>query len=792
MAAAGGFKGFLLEKGEKVALITGGVLGLLLVGWGILNLFSIEESKTSEALAKSMNQSIEQIKGKLNQKVDPLPEPTGTISQPLTVATVARGEPLPVLFDPHKMPDNRRFNPEVAKVVEGQIDVVYLKIRANDIVLEFDKDRTTVKKVRLGVLTTRKEELKSDLGKYASDLVGKVKNPTPPSVLGNAGFGYLGGMGMGGGPLMPPNFGNKGGFPMGLMGGPMLPPTGNIGPPMGLMGGPMLPPGPIPGGNRGALGVPPGPGIGDSGMAGGPSMYDNGSTAFTLGAGLERRDVQYVEASADDEATLEKEINGRPLADTIRPERMAIIQASFPYKEQLEKIRIALRLKSIEEVLQNPDTVPVFAGFEVQRRIIDRFGRPVLPSGSKDEWNPLPYLLNGHELNMVKLWPNPEEKDHQWVMLDPTNRLTVTLPYPIAGKYPSLRLQTLLNTIDKRKAANKTPVPPPVPSRFKFEDKEGLFGGGFSRPAGRNEFFGAGGNAPPPSAYNPFGKKDNDMGAGATNPVLDYPEYVLLRFHDNTIEEGFEYEYRVRVLMRNPNYEKKELVSVEDDAKVPILPANPYEGWTQIPGRASIKREKTFYAVDALQTYDKKNPTKPVGPNEVGLQFHQWVLRLKTSPRTQEPVGDWVLTELKATKGTFVGGAVVTPLPLWDSSISDFSLKPIPGEPIPKGKDPKDAPRGVKFDPLPQRLFVLDIRGGKTTERVTVPGRGTKDVSDDSAIEVVLISPDGTDIQIRSTAMDKPNPDRKAREEKWLSWIDEVKAKSESQPGKDPKPKNDF
>ncbi len=782
MASSGGFKGFLLEKGEKVGVLVAASVGALLAVWGLLNWLGMEESKSSEALAKGMISSADQVKGKLNEKVAPLPDPTGAIAQALTPAMVAKADPLPSLFDPHKPPDNRRINPEIVKISEGQIDVVYLKIRSNDVVLEFDKDRTTVKRIRLGVLTTRKEELKGDLGKYASDLVGKVKNPSPPTAVGNAGFGFPSGPpGMGAmGGFNP--YANKGGFPMGAMGAMGAlgapPPPGNKGgfPPMGAMG---------------ALGVPPMvPGVG----GGSEGAFENGSTAFTLGAGFERRDVQYVEANADDEQALEKEINGRPLADTIRPERMAVIQASFPYKEQLEKIRIALRLKNLDEVFTNQDAIPVFAGFEVQRRVIDRFGKPVVPQGSKEEWNPLPYLLNGHELNMVKLWANPEEKDHQWVMLDPTNRLVVSLPYPLAGKYPSLRLQSLLSTIEKRKSANKTPVAPPVPSRFKFEDSQGLFGGGTQRPAAKNSFFGGQGDAPPAGAYNPFGKKDGkdeNMG-GVASPAVEYPENVLLRFHDNTIEEGYEYEYRVRVLMLNPNFEKKDLVQVEDDAKVKILPANPYDGWVQIPGRASIKREKTFYAIDSLQTYEEKTATKPVAANEVGLQFHQWVLRLKTSARTQEPVGDWVLTEMKATKGTFVGGSVVTPLPLWDSSYSDFSLKQIPGEKAPVGKD-KEVPRGVKIDPLPQRPFVLDIRGGKVVERVPVPGKTTRDVFDESAIEVVLISPDGTDIQIRSTALDKPNLDRKAREEKWLTWVKEVKTKTDTRGGgTTPKGKEDF
>src|SRR6185437_10028653 len=85
------------------------------------------------------------------------------------------------------------------------------------------------------------------------------------------------------------------------------------------------------------------------------------------------------------QVALDKLNGDEHLARQLRPARMAIIAASFPYKAQLEEFKTKLRLASIEDVLNEPVEDPKdkaeklqafrFLGVEVQRKEFDIYGK---------------------------------------------------------------------------------------------------------------------------------------------------------------------------------------------------------------------------------------------------------------------------------------------------------------------------------------------------------------------------------------------------------------------------------
>ena len=112
------------------------------------------------------------------------------------------------------------------------------------------------------------------------------------------------------------------------------------------------------------------------------------------------------------------------------------------------------------------------------------------------------------------------------------------------------------------------------------------------------------------------------------------------------------------------------------------------------------------------------------------------------------------------------------PLPLWSSTQNAFQLRDVFDERPPTGKD---ARRGVVFEPIRQRtVLAVEVTGGKTRARIpSNPGdkssvRNT--VDDESAAEVLFMYPDGS-MEVKTSARDKADTDRRAREDVWKKWI---------------------
>ena len=329
MAAKAGFKDLLLQKGEKFALFAAlGLFGLFVV-WGLVGAAG---AGNPEKLSKDIDTGVASVQSKIN---DPSGKPVDlpTFAKPdsksadFTFVSSADYRHLGKPFEPIELPSTRREQPRVFTPIESQINYFNASYKAFDREFLFE-DNGDVKSVKVGVLTsaTTKDTDHARLQEIHKGTLGKIvkKGPTgrkpavPPKPPGAPG---------GGSP--PPPMGPGGGSPP---------------PPMGPGGGGVPPPG--------SVSPPPmGSGAGMPGMPGMPGM------AGGTGGNRSESKVSYMSI---EEATKQN----LPPAVAVYPIRMAVIQMSFPLREQLEEIKQALRLRNLWEARQesSPATIAARSG----------------------------------------------------------------------------------------------------------------------------------------------------------------------------------------------------------------------------------------------------------------------------------------------------------------------------------------------------------------------------------------------------------------------------------------------
>jgi len=293
----------------------------------------------------------------------------------------------------------------------------------------------------------------------------------------------------------------------------------------------------------------------------------------------------------------------------------------------------------------------------------------------------------------------------------------------------------------------------------------------------------------------PGGKKGTEPGPAAPEKY-EPPDFIYVRAYDADIRDGLTYQYRIGVKVKNPNFDKTDQVSKKSDAENEELPPLE-EQWFVIPDKVKVPRSWDFYVIDPVKQPNtiKPLPTPNREKGQAVVQFQEWKDRVYFN-RVEEPIGDWVQSELIATRGQFVFGKAFTPLPLWSKAENVFVLREIPGDVTPKGKDPR---RGVELYPVrPQTLLAVDVAGGKPPSAAAkVPpnvGQPTNRgglVDDQSAAEVLFLLPDGS-MEVHSSARDLSDADRKEREEHFKKWVEETEKQNPPPATQPKKAKDDF
>jgi hypothetical protein len=271
---------------------------------------------------------------------------------------------------------------------------------------------------------------------------------------------------------------------------------------------------------------------------------------------------------------------------------------------------------------------------------------------------------------------------------------------------------------------------------------------------------------------------------------------MLIRFLDTDLAPGTTYEYRVRVLLRNPNYGKKDKVADDKQAEVELIESP----WFQCKQTLRVPDEAHLYA-GSPKEYEKKvsdlveqvKQDTPQGKDVYGIapsqlkklfelsevkdgrravvQMQRWVPQIKFGSE-DEPIGAWVQAEMPVAPGEFIGRRTLVELPLWKAALGKYTLTP-PTKPL-VDRWPERVPNPVGR-PVDFRTahVLLDFEGGKVYEQVD--GRG---VSDDAAAELLVLRADGS-LEVRKEAADAAAADRVARDKNWKEWVEQVRKQTE-------------
>jgi hypothetical protein len=558
----------------------------------------------------------------------------------------------------------------------------------------------------------------------------------------------------------------------------------------------------------GAAGAATGTGLARGGRGGGPATGASerrvgGNSWGRWGSRSATMSLKWVSEDQLDQIT-----NAR-LAQDIQPTRMVVVTGAFPYRQQLEEFRRALRFDSIDALLNDPLAIPEFLGIDVQRREIPSAGEP-------GEWTDLPILESVRQLRIraVGLEPEDPEMETYGIIVHP-NRLVMPRPRLARDeKYPEHKLPSIQETVTTLAKSNEGDLPPPPAAKSRFEDLDPYSpdqpntvpgaqaqAGAPATPAGagdgamRRRGGAAGGDLPGEGAAPRGGR------AGRTSPAAPRagsksfapPEKCLLRFLDVTVEPGKTYEYRVKVKIANPSFGKEELAVSAEAAADPVLVASQWRDVTRrvgeedVPLRVSVSDELRYYAVD-----EKVDRPLPANQERTPVQVHRWLEEVRVNPRDNSsvvPVGNWTILErLLLHRGEYIGRSEEVEVPVWKSTLDNFTLAAhVDDQPVRvAGRIVRHKGIIVDFatDPpvMNEASVLVDFEGGKRT----IPIGDGKNVVEDSPLQLLVLNSDGR-LVVHSSRVDTEDPTRKERYDVWKKEITTLRERDDPRrrPGDD-------
>jgi hypothetical protein len=537
---------------------------------------------------------------------------------------------------------------------------------------------------------------------------------------------------------------------------------------------------------------PGGPGGGDQRGFYGPGGGSGGGGVF--GDDKKNQEVKYVTKEELDK------MSSPEFARDLRPQQMAIIAAAFPFKAQVAEFQKALRADSpyrvvFEEKVTEKDKKGQeiqkqafrFAGFRVERRTVG-------PEGKPGDWAPLDFGRDGAYGQLMAQVLNeaaPEDAKVQKLLVPGLyQRRPVQVPVKdkdtLAAKpYPDVELELpkIKETLAKLNPQEKAPIT----GNSKFD-----------KSAGFDAF---GGDEPPPA--------EGDSSAPPTPSEWAPADYCLLRFLDVTIQPGNTYEYRVKVRMANPNYNRPDAdVAYPDVKKDKELES---DKWYDVKGpdgkvlRVSVPTDLHFYSVDeqALKKKDYKgmnaNKTHDATRQTV-VQVHYWMdfYELTRGSKTEFfPVGDWVVGErMFVYRGESLSARALTHVPIWSPEHSNFILG---GKPPASGRDRRPVEDVTFIKDRSRAPLLVDFEGGNVTyHRRAVaaakaedgtPEEGSKATpaaeirAPGTTTELLFLTADGK-LVARDSAHDENDTERAEREKSYVERVE----KAEGKPQEPPKP----
>jgi hypothetical protein len=513
-----------------------------------------------------------------------------------------------------------------------------------------------------------------------------------------------------------------------------------------------------------------------------------------------------------------------------KAKRLVVVSASFPYHKQVEEYRNALRLDKKEEVFTK-SLAPTFEGLNVTRTKIAQNGKPIADPQRVDLYSFDP------DTGALKI-AAPIEKllkecvyDERWIdkYYDVLYGSSAT-PLPLLtnnAEYKEIKLPGIGGRpapppkVDPKKvfnAALKPSVPygMPRPNHMPTETKE----------AGQKRTFKL--DELPPELqvqitlakdkfnwFSPYGTMPEDnsnlakaagfkIGDGkleistnyraplkwdaAANPV------ALVQFIDVDVEPGATYQYDIQVRFANPNFgeqsgvefaavaEGKERVSPWVRTQPITIPNDDFQF-------SITNQDKFFTTVKSAKEphIDTEISAKAIGNKMVPFQVQRFVDTVVDRGATHY-VADWVIAErLLTARGEPIGRKCEIEVMEWNPRKTKYEFYDL--QPPPKGvanakpKIGKGMVVDFRIDPA---VYLLDFTGGKQAYPNPKGGTQPATVEDDSAIDALLLMPDGT-MKLRS-AREEPEvmQARRDRYEQWRTRLEDAMIPPAPPPTKGP------
>jgi hypothetical protein len=543
-------------------------------------------------------------------------------------------------------------------------------------------------------------------------------------------------------------------------------PRGGGGPRGGMMSGSGLRPGgQLP---PGAMGAPMG-GPRGSGGGGMPGMM--GPTGLA-DPGVKEGKFEWAEINKVD--------NLNELAEKIRPMAVAEVVASFPFKKEVEEFRDALRKQTIGDLFADPKGVPTIKDIVVERSELQL-------DGTNSAWAKVDF---GKEFKNIYI-EGGKRREQEDPALQPILEYSLLMPRPLQyrdGHYANQEkeLTDVKNTLAAIKEGDLKKRPK---SQAALQFERGAPFDPFGREENPADAVGGYG-APGTGGVRPGGAGALNTGSPPGTGQDDYfiPDASVVRFLDVTVEPGKTYDYRIQIVMLNPNYKEVDKVAFPEIAREETLRS----GWSP-PVRVTIQPDLNYYVTDekenerGTQSRRQYNGAADVtGDKErVAMQVHKWFEGAVPPGNTEWfPSGEWLLADrILVHRGEYIGRTEKAEMPIWLYTRQGFVIA---NNPKTRGaKKEIEANFGFEKKP-PDEAILVDFEGGKVSydraaEKATGDDKDKRQTSprtsDTVPIEVLILMPDGR-LLARDSKTDTADDGRKERRTAWQDRIAEVKGKS--------------
>lgn len=586
----------------------------------------------------------------------------------------------------------------------------------------------------------------------------------------------------------------------------------------GKMGGP--------GGGRGGPGggsLGPPPGASGLGMPGAPAQAEDES----------KKDKKVEVVTLDKLASA----TGMSPAMQIRPLRLAVIGASFPYKKQVDEFRAKLGLRSVAEVISEASAeidektkkpIPNLAAFRflgviVERREVDGDGKPGTP------WTELK-LGQSYREYIRHAGREFESDDAEFAKVSFTGLVMPKLKQfrpeehglsaASAGGMPGMPLPPMGGggrgggSLGPPPASDRLPpgaggtesgepvvaAAKTTASQYPAVEKQlSMLAAALKKLEGKKSEEVAAPSRFNGDDFNPFGPTTPPApggGRGGEDPPrssetpsaagVELPEHCLVRVIDVTVEPGKTYEYRLKVRMANPNKDRRDVAN-------PMYAEPDYldSPWASVPYNVAVTPELMYFAVDQKEVDEAADRKKryegpyaklPINRERmVVLQGHRWLTDLKLDSGARLIIGEWAVAErMPVYRGEYVGRDERIEMPVWRHTREAYVMADDGGS----RRGPKTLRVPFRFEAkggMPDAMVVDFHQGRRGYERVTARAEEkveTKKVEDSAATQVLLMNPDGK-LVLREAAFDTSDKERAARLKDFRKRIEDVKKGSE-------------